>query len=109
MSRSILSCKSQWFIIASKQDPVNPFTDAEDGHIRRRVSEYAEMIQRPRWTDIGKPIGRLGEQVRERWSSVLDPSIKCGPWSPEEEEHLLRLVAEISARKMIPWTKIGKG
>lgn len=30
--------------------------------------------------------GRDGSQLAYRWTSVLDPSIKKGPWSKEEDQ-----------------------
>ncbi len=30
--------------------------------------------------------GRDGSQLSYRWTSVLDPSIKKGPWSKEEDQ-----------------------
>ena len=33
--------------------------------------------------------GRKGKQCRERWQNQLDPTVKKGPWSEEEDEILI--------------------
>jgi hypothetical protein len=34
--------------------------------------------------------GRIGKQCRERWINHLDPSINHDPWTPEEDELLIK-------------------
>jgi hypothetical protein len=46
--------------------------------------------------------GRIGKQCRERWFNALDPAMNRGPWTPEEDEHLIRLHEQHGNR----WTKI---
>ncbi len=57
-----------------------------------------------KWSDIGKkiPNERTGKQCRERWFNHLDPQLKKGPWT-DEEDHTL-----IAAQRRIgnSWTKI---
>ncbi|XP_039518035.1 snRNA-activating protein complex subunit 4 isoform X2 [Pimephales promelas] len=48
-------------------------------------------------------VGRDGSQLAYRWSSVLDPSLKKGPWSKEEDQMLRNAVAKYGTRE---WGKI---
>ncbi|XDV20241.1 hypothetical protein PO909_025598 [Leuciscus waleckii] len=48
-------------------------------------------------------VGRDGSQLSYRWSSVLDPSLKKGPWSKEEDQLLRNAVAKYGTRE---WGKI---
>uniref|UniRef100_A0A8C1ZFL8 Small nuclear RNA activating complex, polypeptide 4 n=1 Tax=Cyprinus carpio TaxID=7962 RepID=A0A8C1ZFL8_CYPCA len=47
--------------------------------------------------------GRDGSQLAYRWTSVLDPSIKKGPWSKEEDQLLRNAVAKYGTKE---WGKI---
>lgn len=39
-----------------------------------------------KWSVVASRLpGRIGKQCRERWFNHLDPSIKKGEWSPEED------------------------
>ncbi|KAI8599165.1 Homeodomain-like protein, partial [Dissophora ornata] len=45
--------------------------------------------------------GRTGVQAQARWSEALDPQVKKGPWSQEEDALLLSGVRE--SRKCWIW------
>ena len=57
-----------------------------------------------KWSDIGKriPNERTGKQCRERWFNHLDPSLKRGPWSADEDDALI----EAQHRLGNSWTRI---
>ena len=55
------------------------------------------------WKVVGEAIGggRNGKQCRERWHNHLDPDVRKGPWSSEEDAVVLeshRLVGNAWAR-----------
>ena len=57
------------------------------------------------WTAIAERIpGRTSKQCRERWFNFLDPSLKHGSYSVEEDEKLWKLHCELGGR----WAKIAK-
>ncbi|KAK1792189.1 hypothetical protein P4O66_012146 [Electrophorus voltai] len=47
--------------------------------------------------------GRDHSQIMYRWTAVLDPSIKKGPWSKEEDQLLLKAVEKFGCKD---WCKI---
>ncbi|XP_043914577.1 snRNA-activating protein complex subunit 4 [Protopterus annectens] len=49
--------------------------------------------------------GRDSAQILTRWTQSLDPSLKRGPWSPKEDEMLLKAVAKYGVGD---WYKIRK-
>jgi myb proto-oncogene protein len=50
------------------------------------------------------PVVRTGKQCRTRWLNHLDPKIKKGPWSAEEEE----IITQAQLSKGNKWAEIAK-
>jgi hypothetical protein len=42
--------------------------------------------------------GRTGKQIRDRFLNKLRPNIKCGDWTAEEDERMIKLLSEIGNR-----------
>ena len=58
-----------------------------------------------KWSEIAEKIpGRIGKQCRERWFNQLDPSIKKGGWSVEEDATLMNAQQKLGNR----WCEIAK-
>ncbi|KAH8057084.1 RNA polymerase II transcription regulator recruiting protein [Aureococcus anophagefferens] len=62
-------------------------------HDWKAIAEIAEQIP-----------GRIGKQCRERWTNHLDPNLKKGGWTHEEDT----ILAEAQQRWGNAWTKIAK-
>lgn len=57
------------------------------------------------WTLVASHLpGRTGKQCRERWHNQLDDGIRKDAWTPEEDEKLLALHAQIGNK----WAEIAK-
>ena len=56
-----------------------------------RLLELVRMLGVGNWTAISIELsgGRTSKQCRERWHNHLDPSVKKGPWTAEEDAILL--------------------
>ncbi|KAB5593425.1 Myb-like DNA-binding domain containing protein [Ceratobasidium theobromae] len=73
------------------------WTKEEDEALRRGVTAFGRT-----WTKVQEYVqGRTDAQCRERWSNMLDPSLKTGPWDEEEDKILLD-----AASRKLPWSKI---
>ncbi|KAF9090831.1 hypothetical protein BGX23_005666 [Mortierella sp. AD031] len=64
------------------------WTPEEDEYLRAAVQTYGDKTEK--WAKIAACVpGRTNKNCRKRWFHSLDPSLKKGPWT-EEEDHLLR-------------------
>jgi len=64
-----------------------PWTPDEDSRLRTLVELQGDTLN---WSVVSKQMRvRSGKQCRERWICHLDPQIRKGPWSAEEEETLI--------------------
>lgn len=79
-----------------------PWSAEEDAELLRLLES-----QNPRdikWAKIAEGLGggRLGKQCRERYYNHLDPSIKRGPYTEEEDQKICAEVAKMGTK----WAKI---
>ncbi|XP_016093799.1 snRNA-activating protein complex subunit 4-like isoform X2 [Sinocyclocheilus grahami] len=79
------------------------WTKVEDEILRKlvekmRIGNFIPYIQMSYFME-----GRDGSQLAYRWTSVLDPSLKKGPWSKEEDQLLRNAVAKYGTKE---WGKI---
>lgn len=99
-SRTEEQCRQRWTKVLQPGLVKGPWTKEEDQIIMDCI-QAGETL----WSDIAcKVTGRLGKQCRERWFNHLDPSLKKGEWSEEEDAIL------IAAQRQWGncWTKIAK-
>lgn len=76
------------------------WTKEEDNLLRLKVREMGR-----KWARIAKHLpGRVGKQCRERYVNHLDPNLKKGEWSEEEE----RILIEAHAKLQNKWAEIAK-
>lgn len=53
--------------------------------------EWVQKYGATKWTECSKLIkGRCGKQCRERWVNILNPGVKKGNWSFEEQENIFQ-------------------
>jgi hypothetical protein len=78
-----------------------PWSKAEDARLRQLVA----MHQPKNWTVLASKLGtRSGKQCRERWLNHLNPNIKKGPWSQDEDATLISLHLTMGNR----WSDIAR-
>lgn len=79
-----------------------PWSTEEDAEVLRllKTQDPSDI----KWAKIAEGLGggRLGKQCRERYYNHLDPTIKRGPYSAEEDEKICAEVAEMGTK----WAKI---
>ena len=94
-AKIVTTTKAQWLI---KEDDV--------------LKELVQLQGVKDWSNIAKEMNsrnvnrvtRNGKQCRERWSNHLNPTILRGPWTNEEEQHLIKLHKYLGNR----WADIAK-
>mmetsp|Transcript_48955 Transcript_48955/g.122338 ORF Transcript_48955/g.122338 Transcript_48955/m.122338 type:complete len:430 (-) Transcript_48955:114-1403(-) len=78
-----------------------PWSKEEDDLIVKLVAEHGTKT----WSLVGNKLQcRSGKQCRERYKNQLDPSIKRGPWTDEEDTIIVN-AQEIHGNR---WTEIAK-
>ena len=79
-----------------------PWSKQEDQKLRNLVQQQGTKLN---WSAVSKlMVHRSGKQCRERWICHLDPAIRKGPWSAEEEETLI----DAHGRLGNAWVEIAK-
>ncbi|KAJ3269976.1 Myblike DNAbinding domain-containing protein, partial [Borealophlyctis nickersoniae] len=101
--------RSPWHFMShwNSQDPglrKDKWKDGEDELIIREV-EKNNGLCRPNWAAIGRMLNRSMSYVRTRYFEALDPSVRHGKWSKEEDQLLREQVME---DKKNDWSLIAK-
>ncbi|KAF8820090.1 Myb family Dna-binding domain-containing protein [Cardiosporidium cionae] len=91
--------------VKKKNALIRSWTPSEDRVLLHLVNQYG-----PKWAEIAYilktdfNINRLGKQCRERWCNHVNPNIKHGEWTPEEDECILKWQSSMGNR----WARIAK-
>jgi hypothetical protein len=79
------------------------WTPEEDQQLRAAVQIYGDKTEK--WSKIAACVpGRTNKNCRKRWFHSLDPKLKKGPWT-EEEDHLLKTGVDMFKGQ---WSKIAE-
>ncbi|EGR30453.1 myb-like DNA-binding domain protein [Ichthyophthirius multifiliis] len=64
-----------------------PWTADEDELLKQWINQHGSQ----KWSLCAETIkGRSGKQCRERWFNNLNPDVKRGSWSPEEDDTIFK-------------------
>ena len=87
-----------------KPGPVKgPWTPAEDKIVEDFVNKHG--IDNVKWSEVARHLqGRQGKQCRERYCNHLDPSIKKGAWTEDEDRIIFKAEQQIGHK----WSEIAK-
>lgn len=78
------------------------WTEEEDSLLRQAVSEFSGRS----WKKIASRLrGRTDVQCLHRWQKVLKPGLIKGPWTPDEDATVIRLVQIHGTKK---WSYIAR-
>eukprot|EP01138_Halocafeteria_seosinensis_P002621 gb/GECG01002680.1/.p1 GENE.gb/GECG01002680.1/~~gb/GECG01002680.1/.p1 ORF type:complete len:529 (+),score=81.90 gb/GECG01002680.1/:1-1587(+) len=87
---------------STKSRKKGAWTEEEDELLKRLVMEHGPK----NWRVISRQMheGRAPKQCRERWHHHLDPTIKKGSWTQEEDDAIIELKQQLGNR----WAQIAK-
>lgn len=87
-----LQCYKRWTTVLSTRVKMGRWSPEEDA----KLTELVKRIDgHARWSRIAQHMdGRLDSRCRERWMTVLDPTLKKGAWSAEEDAVLTECFAK---------------
>lgn len=97
--RSAIQCLHRWTKILKPGLVKGPWTIEEDEKLKAWVEEKGPV----KWAQCAQGIaGRNGKQCRERWFNNLNPNVKKGDWTPEEDDLIFKLYVSYGSS----WSKI---
>ncbi|KAL4483607.1 hypothetical protein ABPG72_006673 [Tetrahymena utriculariae] len=104
------NCKLRWLYLKKNSVQCTPWTEEEDQKLKEIIQKKGSNSNK--WNEIAKDLYsssvsktfRKGKQCRERWNNHLDPDMKRGQWTDEEDLHLLQLSYENGSK----WSFIAK-
>jgi len=99
--RTSIQCLHRWTKILKPGLVKGPWTADEDQKLMLWVKKEGPT----KWAQCSNFIkGRSGKQCRERWFNNLNPDVKKGNWTKEEDE----LIFELYQKHGSSWSKIAK-
>lgn len=99
--RTAAQCASRYQKVLNPENVKGPWCPTEDTQLIELVRQYGGK----HWARIASMLpGRTGKQCRERWCNNLDPSLKKGAWTAEEDQIILKMHAKLGTR----WAEIAK-
>lgn len=97
--RTPIQCLHRWTKILQPGLIKGPWSVSED----KKLIEWVMKEGPTRWTQCAELInGRNGKQCRERWFNSLNPKVKKGDWSVEEDFNLFFYYKKFGGK----WSKI---
>ncbi len=99
--RTAIQCLHRWTKILKPGLRKGPWQEEED----EKLLEWVKNNGPCKWSICAESIqGRSGKQCRERWFNNLNPNVKKGQWTQEEDEAIFRGYLQHSSS----WSKIAK-
>merc|ERR1719198_1616955 len=75
------------------------WSSEEDAKLKMLVRQHGTA----KWSNVAAGLGgRSGKQCRERWHNHLDPRVKKGDWTADEDQLIINMQAKLGNQ----WAKI---
>ena len=101
--RNHVQCFHRWTQTLKPGVKAGAWTKEEDALIIRLKQQEKETGVELQWRQVAELVAnRSTKQCRERWRHFLDPDVKRGKWSAEEDAELYRAHAQLGNK----WTEI---
>ncbi|KAL0572570.1 hypothetical protein V5O48_009390 [Marasmius crinis-equi] len=99
--RNNKACRKRWLHSLSPTIKKTPWTGDEDNRLLELMAIHGQ-----KWSLIARQIpGRTDDACSKRYNEALDPNLRKGEWTSEEDERLLTTLAEIG---QYSWKEIGQ-
>jgi len=99
--RTPIQCLHRWTKILKPGLIKGPWTIEQD----RKLLDWVKREGPGQWSQCAEFItGRSGKQCRERWFNTLNPDVKKGNWTPEEDFIIFDSYRQFGSH----WTKIAE-
>lgn len=99
--RTPIQCLHRWSKILKPGLVKGPWSAQED----RLLREWIDKEGPTGWSNCSLKIpGRSGKQCRERWFNILNPAVKKGNWTPEDDSKIFQMYKLYGPK----WTLIAK-
>lgn len=100
-TRSPLQCLHRWSKVLRPGLRKGPWLPDEDS----KLTEWIFKFGAKNWSQCGRYLkGRSGKQCRERWHNVINPNLKKGEWTLDEDN----LISFLFKEKGSKWSEIAK-
>ena len=98
-SHTVKQCMSRYKKLSTADLIKGPWTYEED----RKLLKWIQLEGPKKWSLCAETIsGRSGKQCRERWFNALNPQVKKGEWTIEEDFKIYLLYSQYGGK----WSKI---
>lgn len=101
--RTPIQCLHRWSKILKPGLVKGPWSTNED----KLLKEWVDGEGPTKWSACAAHIpGRSGKQCRERWHNTLNPEVKKGEWTPDEDRVIFELQSSIGPKWIEIATKL---
>merc|ERR1712065_92705 len=99
-NRNSTQCQQRWSKVLIPGLKKGPWSKEEDEILKSSALRQLEGGNRKiNWKAIAEKINaRTAKQCRARWVNNLDPKLKKGSWTKEEDESILKWYAEMGSK-----------